>query len=119
MPGRFPGIAPYVEDPADWQSVYNRLIGVIEGALNALLPLPNAVDTEEASEACLEIREMKRKGQRVTTVEILDLQPIFSCGCDESAYECKIDYAGESLPTLIGDAALGADALRREQRLGP
>jgi hypothetical protein len=38
MPGPFPGMDPYLELPAHWQGVHNKLITHLEEALNAILP---------------------------------------------------------------------------------
>jgi hypothetical protein len=46
MAGPFPGMDPYLEDPAYWQGVHNRLIDYIDSVLNKLLPEPYAAYTE-------------------------------------------------------------------------
>lgn len=38
MPGPYPGMNPYLEDPFHWQGFHNSLIASIQGALNAVLP---------------------------------------------------------------------------------
>ena len=46
MAGPFPGMDPYLENPAYWQGVHNRLIDYIDSALNKMLPEPYAAYTE-------------------------------------------------------------------------
>src|SRR5262245_37541372 len=46
MPGPFPGMDPYLEEPAYWQGVHNRLIAYLDTALNKVLPEPYAAYTE-------------------------------------------------------------------------
>ncbi len=45
MPGPFPGMDPYLEDPFIWQGVHNTLITYIAAALNAVLPPDYVADT--------------------------------------------------------------------------
>jgi uncharacterized protein DUF4058 len=47
MPGPFPGMDPYLEHPARWPSMHQRLITNISNALNALLPPPYIADIGE------------------------------------------------------------------------
>ncbi len=35
MPSPFPGMDPYLEDPLQWESFHNRLIGVLDEMLSA------------------------------------------------------------------------------------
>ena len=46
MPGPFPGMDPYLEFPAYWQGVHNKLITHLEEALNALLPVGYIANSE-------------------------------------------------------------------------
>lgn len=45
MPGPFPGMDPYLEDPFTWQGVHNTLITYIAAELNATLPSEFVADT--------------------------------------------------------------------------
>ncbi len=45
MPGPFPGMDPYLEDPFRWQGVHNTLITYIAAELNATLPPDYVADT--------------------------------------------------------------------------
>ena len=47
MPGPFPGMDPYLEHPARWPSMHQRLITNISNALNDLLPPPYIADIGE------------------------------------------------------------------------
>src|SRR5947208_14141739 len=47
MPGPFPGMDPYLEHPARWPSMHQRLITNISNALNDLLPPPYTADIGE------------------------------------------------------------------------
>src|SRR5437868_6265649 len=47
MPGPFPGMDPYLEDPAVWQGVHNTFITYLWAALNAALPPQYAAQVEE------------------------------------------------------------------------
>lgn len=46
MPGPFPGMDPYLEAPARWQGVHNKLITHLEEALNAILPAAYVANAE-------------------------------------------------------------------------
>lgn len=46
MPGPFPGMDPYLENPAHWQGTHNALIVYMAEALNAVLPMPYAANVE-------------------------------------------------------------------------
>src|SRR5207245_6396826 len=47
MPGPFPGMDPYLEHPARWPGMHQRLITGISNALNDLLPPPYIADIGE------------------------------------------------------------------------
>ncbi len=47
MPGPFPGMDPYLENPLLWPGVHNRLIVTMASALNAVLPPSYVALTEE------------------------------------------------------------------------
>src|SRR5438046_1647845 len=47
MPGPFPGMDPYLEDPTLWPGVHAGLIAGLEAALNAVLPGGYAADIGE------------------------------------------------------------------------
>src|ERR1051326_1704496 len=47
MPGPFPGMDPYLEDPVLWQGVHLGLIGVARATLNQLLPPGYVADIGE------------------------------------------------------------------------
>src|SRR6478672_10599415 len=47
MPGPFPGMDPYLEHPARWPGMHQRLITNISNALNDLLPPPYIADIGE------------------------------------------------------------------------
>jgi hypothetical protein len=47
MPGPFPGMDPYLEDPDHWRGVHGRLIVGISDALNASLPEGFVADLDE------------------------------------------------------------------------
>ncbi|HYH63795.1 MAG TPA: DUF4058 family protein [Urbifossiella sp.] len=47
MPSPFPGMDPYLEHPAGWMGFHNKLIGEIEGALNAQLMPAYYADSED------------------------------------------------------------------------
>jgi hypothetical protein len=47
MPGPFPGMDPYLEDPAEWQGVHNTFITFLWVALQAILPPDYAARAEE------------------------------------------------------------------------
>lgn len=47
MPGPFPGMDPYLEDPHHWRGVHERLIVGMSDALNASLPSGFAADVNE------------------------------------------------------------------------
>ena len=47
MPGPFPGMDPYLEAPAYWHGMHNRLIFCASEALNVQLPLGFVADIEE------------------------------------------------------------------------
>lgn len=47
MPGPFPGMDPYLETSKYWNGFHNRMIGYIEGILNAGLPPGLAANSEE------------------------------------------------------------------------
>ena len=38
MPNPFPGMNPYLEDPAEWEGYHNSLITYLAASLNAALP---------------------------------------------------------------------------------
>jgi len=46
MAGPFPGMDPYMEAPELWYGAHNKLIGYIETALNAILPMPYFASVE-------------------------------------------------------------------------
>ncbi len=47
MPGPFPGMDPFLEDPDLWPSVHNRLITYLADTLNGLLPRRYVASIEE------------------------------------------------------------------------
>jgi hypothetical protein len=47
MAGPFPGVDPYIENPAYWRGFHNGLITFITAALNAILPTGFAANYEE------------------------------------------------------------------------
>ena len=47
MPSPFPGMDPYLEDPAFWGGLHSRLIAALDGALNRMLPEGYFADVDE------------------------------------------------------------------------
>jgi hypothetical protein len=47
MPGPFPGMDPYLEDPARWPGVHNRLITYLSASLNRDMPPTYVANIEE------------------------------------------------------------------------
>jgi len=79
MPGPFPGMDPYLEDPLLWLGVQQDLITYAKASLNAMLPPDYAARTgerthfesDEVREVYLEILALREGERVVTTIEVL------------------------------------------------
>jgi hypothetical protein len=85
MPGPFPGMDPYLEDPKYWKGVHHQIISVCFELLNQTLPPSFAAQIEEriyiqdkislsyieVREPFLEIFPVDNPEQIITTIEVL------------------------------------------------
>jgi uncharacterized protein DUF4058 len=110
MPGPFPGVDPYLEHPARWPSMHQRLITGISNAPNDLLPPPYVADIGER----LYVLQPER---RIYPDLVLDLQAVFDRCYDEGPYARRVDYRREPSVLLPRADAEWADQLLRERGL--
>ena len=71
MPSPFPGMDPYLEDPAHWRGVHAVLIVGCYEALNATLPEGFVARIAQACERFVEIVSLHEPERIVTAIKIL------------------------------------------------
>ncbi|MDQ3813936.1 MAG: DUF4058 family protein [Armatimonadota bacterium] len=90
MPSPFPGMDPYLENPARWNGAHQALVTYISGALNALLPecyvasigerifypkpQPGKALSDERREVFVEILPVADQDHAVTVIEVLSIE---------------------------------------------
>ena len=89
MPSPFPGMDPYLENPALWPNVHGRLIAAIADALSPLYP-------SNLSMPLPQVPIPLRKGDREP---VIDLQTILSQIYKRSGYAFSIDYGQPPKPS--------------------
>ena len=119
MPSPFPGMDPYLEDPAGWPNVHVNLITVPYGDY--------FVHVSRAERRPAGKVWPIRLPQPLPTIPIplragdpdaqVDLQQTLTAVYDRSSYDLTIDYRGEPVPALPPEYARWADGLLKDSRL--
>lgn len=139
MPSPFPGMDPYMEDPAGWPNLHVNLITEIQAALNRQLRPKYYARAEDR----VYVSDQDDPGRRVIAPDVrvlareeqppgpwvpiplrtgdadakLDLQQALNSVYDRSSYDLTIDYGSEPVPPLPREYARWTDRLLREKGL--
>lgn len=131
MPGPFPGMDPYLENPNSWQGTHNKLITHLEETLNAILRPQYHYDylvclnrSDRRNECQVWLSTVRVPLPRIAVPldvgipdVILDLQIVFDRFYDAGFYQRRLDYTEEPMPPLSQEDTIWADALLRAKGL--
>src|SRR5438094_891369 len=118
MPSPFPGMDPYLEDPAVFPDLHDSLITYARDALNAQLPPPYYAGSAARVWVDLSHRHVGpdvgvlRPGQ--PTVR-LDLVALLDRCYDSGHYDRRVRYGGEPVPPLGPEQLEWARQVLRER----